>query len=106
MEYAILDNLRRFSDEKMLKIPVFESDRLLFDQYCLRPGQSQRAHVHDDADKIYLVLVGEALVTIGDDHELLPEGSAAIARAGVSHGVRNDSDSDLVLLVVMAPKPQ
>jgi quercetin dioxygenase-like cupin family protein len=105
MEYVDLLAQRRFNDEKLQKVPVFASERLLFDQYCLKPGQAQRVHTHEHEDKIYVVLEGEALFEIGGEHELLAEGSAVIARSGVPHGVRNDSDSELVLLVTMAPKP-
>jgi quercetin dioxygenase-like cupin family protein len=106
MEHAMLAERRRFSDDKMQKVPVFESERMFFDQYCLRPGQSQKVHTHEAEDKVYVVLAGEAMFDIGGEQELLPEGAAVIARAGVPHGVRNDSGHDVVLLVVMAPKPQ
>ena len=105
MEYTHLTLGRRFSEEKMQKVPVFESERLFYDQYCLLPGQSQKVHSHEDADKIYFVLEGEALFEIDGDNEMLTEGTAVIARAGVPHGVRNDSGTKLVLLVTMAPKP-
>lgn len=101
----MLADQRAFDDNKMQKVPVFDSERMLFDQYCLKPGQAQRVHSHRDEDKIYVVLLGEALFDIGGEQELLPEGTAVIARAGVPHGVRNDSDSDVVLLVAMAPRP-
>ena len=100
----MLADQRAFDDNKMQKVPVFDSERMLFDQYCLKPGQAQRVHSHRDEDKIYVVLLGEALFDIGGEQELLPEGTAVIARAGVPHGVRNDSDSDVVLLVAMAPR--
>ena len=105
MNYVNLHDNRRFGDDKMQKVPVFESDKLFFDQYCLRPGQSQRVHTHDGEDKVYVVLAGEAMFDIGGEQDLLPEGTAVIAKAGTPHGVSNHSDSDLVLLVVMAPKP-
>ncbi len=105
MEYVDLFGQRRFDDDKMQKVPVFTSERLLFDQYCLKPGQAQRVHSHDSEDKIYVVLQGEAMFEVGGEQELLAEGSAVIARSGVPHGVRNDSDSELILLVAMAPKP-
>ncbi len=105
MDYIDLPSQRRFSAEKLQKVPVFSSERLLFDQYCLGPGQAQRVHTHAAEDKIYVVLEGEALFDIGGERELLAEGSAVIARAGVPHGVRNESDSELVLLVAMAPRP-
>lgn len=104
MEYVTLSERRRFGD-KLQKVPVFDSERLLFDQYCLGPGQAQRVHRHESEDKIYVVLEGEALFEIGEERELLSEGSAVIARAGVPHGVSNLSDSEVVLLVAMAPKP-
>jgi mannose-6-phosphate isomerase-like protein (cupin superfamily) len=104
MDYVTLKQQRQFADEKMQKVPVFASDKMYCDQYCLLPGQAQRVHSHEKEDKIYIVLEGEALFDIGDEQELLPEGTAVIAKAGVPHGVRNDSASNLVLLVVMAPK--
>ena len=106
MEYADLSSKRNFSDDKMQKIPVFESDKMFFDQYCLLPGQSQKVHSHEGEDKVYLVLEGEAVFDIGGEQEMLAEGTAVIARAGVPHGVRNDSGTKLVLLVTMAPRPQ
>ena len=106
MEYADLSSKRNFSDEKMQKVPVFESDKMFFDQYCLLPGQSQKVHSHEGEDKVYLVLEGEAVFDIGGEQEMLTEGTAVIARAGVPHGVRNDSGTKLVLLVTMAPRPQ
>lgn len=105
MDYVNLADKRRFEDEKMQKVPVFESGKMFFDQYCLLPGQSQRVHTHDTEDKVYVVLEGEAMFDIGGEQELLPEGTAVIARAGTPHGVFNHSDSNLVLLVMMAPKP-
>lgn len=106
MEYTHLQDKRRFSPEKMQKIPLFDSEKMFFDQYCLLPDQYQKVHSHDSEDKVYVVLEGEAMFEIDGECEMLTEGSAVIARAGVSHGVRNDSDSKLVLLVMMAPKPQ
>jgi mannose-6-phosphate isomerase-like protein (cupin superfamily) len=106
MTYVNLADRRRFDEEKMQKVPVFESEKMFFDQYCLLPGQSQRVHVHDDADKVYVVLEGEGMFEIGGERELLAEGMAAFAPAGVPHGVRNDSLGKLILLVAMAPKPK
>jgi mannose-6-phosphate isomerase-like protein (cupin superfamily) len=106
MDYVTLKTQRKFNQEKMQKVPVFTSDKMYCDQYCLLPGQAQRVHTHDTEDKIYIVLEGEAMFDIGNERELLAEGSATIARAGVPHGVSNESVSNVVLLVVMAPKPK
>jgi quercetin dioxygenase-like cupin family protein len=105
MDYVTLKTQRKFSEEKMQKVPVFTSDKMYCDQYCLLPGQSQRVHSHDTEDKIYIVLEGEAMLEIDGERELLVKGMATIARAGVPHGVSNESVSNVVLLVMMAPKP-
>ena len=105
METADLIAQRRFSPVKMQKVPIFESDKFSFDQYCLLPGQFQKVHAHAGEDKIYVVLQGEALFDIGGAQQTLGEGKAVIARAGVPHGVRNDTSDELVLLVSMAPRP-
>lgn len=105
MKVRVLVEQRRFSPEKMQKIPVFESDKMFFDQYCLLPGQAQKVHHHELEDKVYVVLEGEALFDIGGERERLGAGSAVMAPAGVAHGVRNASDEPVVVLVAMAPKP-
>src|ERR1051326_4589872 len=44
MEMRKLEDLIRFSDEKMQKLPVFDSAKYFCDLYCLKPGQDQRVH--------------------------------------------------------------
>ena len=94
-----------FSEEKMQKNSLFDSPYLFYDAYCLLPGQAQKVHAHEGSDKIYYVLEGTGSFTVGDEEEDLGEGHAVIARAGVPHGVRNETDKSLVLLVTMAPRP-
>lgn len=94
-----------FSDEKMKKNSLFDSGRMFYDVYCLLPGQSQKVHVHDDSDKVYYVVEGSGLFTIGEEDQSLGPGNAVMAHAGEPHGVRNETDENLVLLVTMAPRP-
>jgi mannose-6-phosphate isomerase-like protein (cupin superfamily) len=98
-------NAISFSEEKMKKNSLFDSPYLFYDVYCLLPGQSQKVHAHEGSDKIYYVLEGTGRFTVGDEEEDLGEGRAVIARAGVPHGVRNETDENLVLLVTMVPRP-
>lgn len=105
MKKVILDELRRFSPDKMQKVSLFESARLFYDLYCLEPGQEQKVHSHGDSDKIYLALEGEPSVHVGGETDTLRSGEAVIAPAGEEHGVSNPSQERAVLLVVMAPKP-
>ena len=105
LENRRLEDQVSFSGEKMKKNALFDSPHLFYDAYCLLPGQAQKVHAHDGSDKVYYVVRGTGRFTIGGEEEDLAEGNAVIARAGVPHGVRNDSGDELVLLVTMAPRP-
>ena len=105
MQIVTVTTRAQFSDEKMQKVGLFETDRFFFDLYCLRPGQSQKVHRHQGSDKIYYVLSGRALVHVGGVQEELAAGQAVLAPAGIEHGVSNATAEPLSLLVFMAPKP-
>ncbi len=94
-----------FSEEKMKKNSLFDSGRMFYDVYCLLPGQSQKVHAHADSDKVYYVIEGSGRFTIDDEEQSLDPGNAVMAHAGETHGVRNDTGENLVLLVTMAPRP-
>ena len=95
----------RFSPDKMTKVNLFETERMFCDVYGLDPGQEQKMHAHEGADKIYCVMEGTGAFRIGsEEHQLGPE-NVVLAPAGVPHGVRNTSETRLMLLVFMAPNP-
>ena len=105
MEVRSVADSAAFSEEKMQKNTLFDSPHLFYDAYCLLPGQSQKIHAHEGSDKIYYVLRGTGRFSVGGEEGNLSEGHAVIARAGDPHGVRNDTEEELVLLVTMAPRP-
>ena len=96
---------RRFAADKMQKLNLFETDQMFCDVYCLRPGQAQHVHTHAGATKFYYVIEGEGLFTVGERHERLGPGAVAWSEPDEPHGVANESNGDLVLLVAMAPNP-
>src|SRR5215831_7692087 len=104
METQKIDELVRFSDDKMQKVPLFDSPKYFCDLYCLKPGQDQRIHSHEESDKIYVVLHGTGLFHIAGEERELVEGETVIARPGQPHGVRNTAGEDLILLVFMTPR--
>lgn len=106
MEVTTLADHQRFDAAKMQKNALFTSPHMFFDLYCLEPGQAQKVHAHEGADKVYLVIAGTARVTVGEQEAELGPGQAVIARAGEPHGVRNASDARLTCLVTMAPPPR
>ena len=95
----------RFAADRMAKIALATTPRAQLDLYCLEPGQSQKAHVHADQDKIYYVVEGRGRFVLGDGEHELSAGEAIVAAAGASHGVMNDSGARLLLLVVVSPPP-
>jgi mannose-6-phosphate isomerase-like protein (cupin superfamily) len=98
-------DVRRFDAAKMQKLNLFETPRFFCDVYCLEPGQAQKPHRHDDADKVYAVLEGAVVVRIGAETAPLAPGEAALAPAGLDHGVENPGPARAALLVFMAPRP-
>src|SRR5437762_10421689 len=82
-------DVRRFDAAKMQKINLFETARFFCDVYCLEPGQAQKPHRHDGADKVYAVLEGEVVARIGSESVTIGAGDAVLAPAGVDHGLDN-----------------
>ena len=105
MEVRRIEDFIRFSPDKMQKVALFESTKYFCDLYCLKPGQDQRIHSHEDSDKIYVVLHGTGTFHIAGEERELTDGDTVIARPGQAHGVRNTAGEDLILLVFMTPRP-
>lgn len=94
-----------FQPDRMGRIGLSTTERTQLDLYCLEPGQAQRPHTHDAQDKIYVVLQGRGRFTLGDAETSAEAGEVVVAPAGTPHGVANDSDARLLVLVVVAPPP-
>lgn len=94
-----------FASDKMKKVNIFDTERMFCDVYCFEPNQTQTAHAHNGADKVYYVLQGSAEIRIGQETRTLGPGHAALARSGVEHAVRNPGSERSTVLVFMAPKP-
>ena len=62
--------------------------------------------MHAGSDKVYAVLSGRCRVEVGGESRVLTAGQVAVAPAGMSHGLLNESDEPATLLVIMAPHPR
>jgi quercetin dioxygenase-like cupin family protein len=91
--------------DKFFKTTLFQSQSLLLGLNCLEPGQVQPVHDHANQDKFYYVVEGRGRFLLGDDVERAGAGEVVWAPAGVPHGVTNDGDTRLTLLVGIAPAP-
>lgn len=91
--------------EKFYKTTLFQSERLLLGLNCLEPGQAQKPHDHAEQDKFYYVVEGNGRFQLGDEQRTAAAGDVVWAPAGVIHGVANEGDGRLTLLVGIAPSP-
>jgi uncharacterized cupin superfamily protein len=63
-------------------------------------GDPTRGHSHRTIEEIYFVLEGELTVKLGDDVLTLGPRDAVLIPAQTPRAVRNDSDSEAVLLMI------
>ncbi len=92
-----------FQPEKFYKTTLWEGERVMVGLNCLEPGQTQKKHAHEGADKFYFVLEGQGTFVVGDDEKVAAAGSLVVAPSGVLHGVSNNASERLSLLVTIAP---
>ena len=103
MERIRLSERVAFQDGKMARHRLAATERLQTDLYCLRPGQSQAAHVHGDQDKLYVGLEGRARIRVGGEVDWIEPGVLVLAPAGVEHGLENPTEAPCLALVVVVP---
>jgi quercetin dioxygenase-like cupin family protein len=95
----------KLQPDKMAKIALATTARAQLDLYCVAPGQDQKPHTHGDQDKFYVVLEGRGRFRLGTTDQVLDAGDALVAPAGIEHGLVNDGDRPLLVLVVVTPPP-
>lgn len=94
-----------FRAGKMGKCDLVRGEMLSAGLNCFEPGQEHKAHVHEGQDKLYYVVEGAGLLTIGEERSHFQAGDLALAPAGVEHSLKNNGPRRLVVLVVFAPPP-
>jgi quercetin dioxygenase-like cupin family protein len=91
--------------DKFFKATLFRADALMLGVNCLEPGQVQAPHDHADQDKFYYVVEGDGRFWLGEERVTAGPGAVVWAPAGLVHGVANEGDTRLTLLVGIAPAP-
>jgi quercetin dioxygenase-like cupin family protein len=105
MERRRLSDAIAFDARRMAKHRLFETDRTLTDLYCLDPGQEQLLHVHEESDKVVVVLAGRVLARVDDDTAELDQYEVVLVPAGSKHALKNLGPDPAVLLVFVGPRP-
>lgn len=79
-------------------------DVLLVMNEC-QPGMDLRPHSHD-FDQFALIIAGEAIYHVGDDHNEVGPGSVMLVPAGVEHYIEPTGSKPVLNLDVFAPARQ
>lgn len=88
----------RFGADKMQKLDLFETSKLLLGLNCFEPGQSQKVHSHAGPDKFYLILSGRAKVVVGGEARDVGAGDLVFAPSGVDHGVETAYERTVMMV--------
>jgi quercetin dioxygenase-like cupin family protein len=80
------------------------SDVLLVMNEC-RPGMDVRPHSHD-FDQLALIISGQAIYHVGEDHNEVGPGSVMLVPAGVEHYIEPTGSEPVMNLDVFAPARQ
>ena len=103
MQVFSLDKLARFQPDKMAKVDVVSSPRMICGLNCFEPGQSQKVHAHSGADKLYYVVEGSGQFIVGAETRTLGVGELLYVPEELPHGVTNSGPDRLVVAIVIAP---
>ncbi|NQZ05808.1 MAG: cupin domain-containing protein [Algicola sp.] len=69
------------------------------------PNTSMGIHEHGQNEEMYIILSGEGLMTIEDKQHRVGKGDMILNSPGGSHGLFNDSEAEIELLIVQASLP-
>lgn len=73
----------------------------VFSKLVIPPGASIGYHEHRGEFEAYIVISGEAAVDDNGTEAVLHEGDVNICKDGEGHSTKNNSDKDLVLMVLI-----
>ena len=90
----------RIGFHRVLAKDAFASACNFVDYAVLPPGTSIGIHTHGDDEEIYVVLEGHGVMHLDGAEFAVGPGSLVKNRVGGTHGLRNDGDTPLRLLVV------
>jgi quercetin dioxygenase-like cupin family protein len=92
-----------FQPDRYGKSTLFENENILVGLNCLQAGQSFDKHAHEVQTRFYVVLEGKGLVWIGDEKQETAPGSIIWVPPGYTHKIENIGQSQMILLVGIAP---
>jgi mannose-6-phosphate isomerase-like protein (cupin superfamily) len=67
------------------------------------PGAEQRAHSHEDAEQVYVIVRGRGRMQVAGDVEEVGEGDLVFIPPATQHGIVNDGTESLVYVSAASP---
>lgn len=83
---------------------LLKRDDLSVIQERVPPGDQEQRHFHNRARQFFYILTGAAVIEVDGKRHELGERQGLEIPPGVAHQFRNESDAEVVFLVISAPK--
>jgi len=84
---------------------LYNTEDLIVTVITLKPGEALKKHI-TPVDVAFYVLKGTGVVQIGDEKASVDADTLVESPKDILHCWYNESESDLVFMVIKAPKPQ
>lgn len=87
---------------------AFDSGFRWLDLCIVKPGAEINVHAHHIDDEVYAILKGNGTKIVNDEETSVGPGDVILLRCGGTHGLRNDSDEEVHVLVfdlLASPEP-
>ena len=100
MEMRVFKDVERFSKEKHVLVPLFDSQRTKVLLLCLSAGQTVPPHSHEGFEVTLQPLKGKALLPMnGSEEILLLPGRIFSVDGAISFSPHNPSAEDFQMLI-------
>lgn len=83
---------------------LYNTENAVISVIILKPGQSLKKHI-TPVDVAFYVLRGKGVVEIGDEKEIVESQTLIESPKNIVHCWHNESEEELVFLVIKVPKP-
>jgi uncharacterized cupin superfamily protein len=96
-------------DQRRSLVPLSEAlHSMRANIWRLPPGTRGSRHIEHVQEEMFVVLEGSATLLLGDPPEPveLPRGSVAVVETETALQLRNESDAEIVVLIIGAPPQQ
>ena len=72
----------------------------------VKPGGTNRRHLHEDQEQVYFVLEGEGMVEVGEERRMVKVWDSVYLPPKVSHAFYNDTEASCVVLGISVKIPR